>query len=624
MKNLFTFVFTLMVVNAFAQISCGTIPSPEFLDYYLSKDMSYLNETGSRDVNAIIYVPIQYHIVGTDAGTGYYPVKDLLAVHCQLNQRYSHAQIQFYMYNAPHYIKSTRFYTMSDNSVDRDMKTANNVTDVCNVYIVQDAISSGTTVCGYATFPGFGRQGIVVAKNCSNATSTTLAHEMGHFLGLPHTFSGWEGRDPTTAAATNNDEKVNGSNCATKGDRFCDTPADFYSDRWSCPYTGSKTDINGDLYRTVLDGGYFMSYSNDACQTKFSPLQEAEMNNVRRTSRVAMDAFIVPSTIDPASTTLVSPIAAVTGIAPFSSLIWNKSVDATHYHLLMSTSSSFNFNVIVDTILTDTTYKLYKAVTNTTYYWKVLPMTLAASCGTYTPTSSFTTSNLNAEVVLTPITCPGGIDGAINLSPSGGTPPYTYLWSNGDAFNVITDLGANNYTVTVTDLLSRVMIATITVPDGPLININIYPTATNQITADASGGNGAPYTYSWSNGVTTPQSSPNVGNVTVTVTDARGCSNSRTISYNGISDYDKYDQTISVFPNPVVNSDVSLNIIANEPGDATIKIFTMNGELLFEKNEQLIDGDNTFMLPTNKFTKGVYVVQVNELNITKNIRLIIQ
>ena len=623
MRKLFIFTLSLIVANTYAQSFCGTNPSPEFLEYYANKDMSYLANAGSRDVNAIIYVPIQYHIVGTDAGTGYYPTKDLLAVHCLLNQRYSRSQIQFYMYNAPHYIRSTRFYTMSDNSVDRDMKNANNITDVCNVYIVQDAKSSGTVVCGYATFPGFGRQGIVVSKSCSGTTSSTLAHEMGHFLGLLHTFSGWEGRDPTTDAATTNDEKVDGTNCASKGDRFCDTPADFYSDRWSCPYTGSKTDVNGDLYRTVLDGGFFMSYSNDACQTKFSLLQEAEMNNVRRTSRSAMDRFTVPSVANPASTSLLYPSPSATSVAPFTSLVWNKSIDATHYHVLMSTSSSFAFNVIVDTIVTDTTYRLFNSNTNTLYYWKVLPMTLGATCGTYTPTSSFTTSSINAAVVITSITCPGGNDGAINLSPSGGTPPYTFSWSNGDAFNVITDLVANNYTVTITDLLSRTMIATISMPDAPAININIFPSGASEITADATGGNGGPYTYSWSNGVTTPQSSPNVGNVTVSVTDSKGCTSTKTISYNGINDVD-YDKSIHIYPNPSLNIDAILSIEAIENSIAWIKISTINGENVYEKLENLIEGDNTYVLPTSKLAKGVYIVNVSSSFSNKNTRLIIQ
>lgn len=623
MKHIFLFFALCSTLLVQAQVYCGTEQSPEFMNYYYSKDMSYLDHAGSRDVNSIIYVPIQYHIVGTDAGAGYYPVKDLLAVHCLLNQRYTRSQIQFYMYAPPHYIRKTRYYNMSDANVDRDMKNENNIADVCNVYIVQDARSSGVTVCGYATFPGFGRQGIVVAKSCSDATSSTLAHEMGHFLGLPHTFSGWEGRDPFVDAATSTDERVDGSNCSTRGDRFCDTPADFISDRWSCPYTGAKTDFNGQLYRTVLDGTYFMSYSNDACQNKFSPLQEAEMYEVRTVNRSGMDRYTVPSVITPPATTAISPAASATSVAPFTSLTWNSSPGATYYHVIMSTSSGFTFNVIVDTILADTSYNLYNAAVSTTYYWKVLPITLGACCGTYTPTRSFTTSAMNAEVVLTSITCPGGADGAISVTPSGGTSPYTYLWSTSEVFSSITDLVAGTYSLTVTDLMGRIMRAEIAIPDGPAINIVISPTYIDQITAFPTGGNGGPYTYLWSNGVTTAQNSPAVGAVTVTVTDSRGCTATKSIDYTSVEAIQE-TSSVEVYPNPSSGENAVIRISTEQTDDAKITIYNVNGMLLHEMNAQLAEGDNTFILPVKAYSRGIYIVKVQSEAIRKNIRLSVQ
>lgn len=79
-----------------------------------------------------------------------------------------------------------------------------------------------------------------------------LVHELGHVLGLPHTFGP--------------DELVDGSNCATAGDGICDTPADggFYQpgvdvDMSTCTYIGTATDANGDLYAPMLNN--IMSYS---------------------------------------------------------------------------------------------------------------------------------------------------------------------------------------------------------------------------------------------------------------------------------------------------------------------------------------------------------------------------
>jgi hypothetical protein len=47
--------------------------------------------------------------------------------------------------------------------------------------------------------------------------------------------------------------------------------------------------------------------------------------------------------------------------------------------------------------------------------------------------------------------CPGSMDGYVNLSVSGGTPPYTYYWSNGQETQNISDLSKGEYSVTITD-----------------------------------------------------------------------------------------------------------------------------------------------------------------------------
>jgi hypothetical protein len=67
----------------------------------------------------------------------------------------------------------------------------------------------------------------------------TISHEVGHCLGLLHTFETAYGN-----------EYINGTNCSTRGDRVCDTQADPYTDAncfsaSSCNYTGSCQDPSG-------------------------------------------------------------------------------------------------------------------------------------------------------------------------------------------------------------------------------------------------------------------------------------------------------------------------------------------------------------------------------------------
>src|SRR5690606_18695873 len=57
----------------------------------------------------------------------------------------------------------------------------------------------------------------------------------------------------------------------------------------------------------------------------------------------------------------------------------------------------------------------------------------------------------DTEIVVTDAGCPDSEDGAIDLEPEDGTPPYTYDWSNGETTQDISGLGPGVYEVTITD-----------------------------------------------------------------------------------------------------------------------------------------------------------------------------
>ena len=130
------------------------------------------------------------------------------------------------------------------------------------------------------------------------------------------------------------------------------------------------------------------------------------------------------------------------------------------------------------------------------------------------------------------VLCTGAATGSVSVATSGGTPGYTYLWSNGSADQTATGLIAGTYTVTVTDANGCIKTASATVlqPATALsasitaqTNPNCQGNSTGAATVTASGGTGL-YTYLWIDGQTgATASNLGAGTYIVTVTDANGC-----------------------------------------------------------------------------------------------------
>ncbi|HTL81319.1 MAG TPA: T9SS type A sorting domain-containing protein [Bacteroidia bacterium] len=127
-------------------------------------------------------------------------------------------------------------------------------------------------------------------------------------------------------------------------------------------------------------------------------------------------------------------------------------------------------------------------------------------------------------------TCANTCNGMIQGSSSGGTGPYTYMWS--PAFQTMptaTNLCPGTYTLTVTDAVGCSGTTTAILTANNVVNVSVTTNnsgctaCTGTANATATGGQG-PLTYSWSNSATT-QFINNlcVGNYTVTVTDSIGC-----------------------------------------------------------------------------------------------------
>jgi hypothetical protein len=170
-----------------------------------------------------------------------------------------------------------------------------------------------------------------------------------------------------------------------------------------------------------------------------------------------------------------------------------------------------------------------------TYLVTVTDASLCAVSGSFTITQP--AAALNATTSVTNISCYGNATGMVTLTVTGGTAPFTYLWTRDEAgysgatTKDITGITAGTYNVTLTDAkgCSFSTTETVTQPAAALslsntpTNINCKGGSSGAIDLTVTGGTSA-YTYAWSNGATTQDlSSLIAGTYSCTVTDSNSC-----------------------------------------------------------------------------------------------------
>lgn len=199
-------------------------------------------------------------------------------------------------------------------------------------------------------------------------------------------------------------------------------------------------------------------------------------------------------------------------------------------------------------------------------------VTDANSCNSVLNVSISEPSNIMVLTAKNDASCNASTDGSIDLSVSGGTAPYTYVWNTGAVSEDLNNITAGNYSVTITDAkgCQRVVNTTITEPSA----ITITEAVTDA--GCASGANGAiditvvggtgPYTYSWSNGSTSEDlTNLAFGSYTITVTDSKGCSNAKVISVSEDSSINISETILNAECNGQSTGSITLNVTGGTP-----------------------------------------------------------
>ena len=170
---------------------------------------------------------------------------------------------------------------------------------------------------------------------------------------------------------------------------------------------------------------------------------------------------------------------------------------------------------------------------------------------------------LTYTTATTPATCNGYNDGAASISVTGGTIPYTYLWSSGNASNNISNLFAGTYSVTVTDNNGCVVTTAVTVDEPDILMVTLpadYKICDGTSTTISASGTGGsfPYQFQWNTGDNTENITVSPHQLTtysVTITDSHNCINSNSINIDIFPDLyiDAFANTDSVCPgDPIV------------------------------------------------------------------------
>lgn len=158
-------------------------------------------------------------------------------------------------------------------------------------------------------------------------------------------------------------------------------------------------------------------------------------------------------------------------------------------------------------------------------------------------TAAFVVKEPESLVVITEVQGPastGNADGKARLSAKGGIAPYIYKWDNGETAIAAAKLPPGPHTATVTDANGCTATASMDITENVLaLTVKMVEKAgikcagdKASLTVQVSGGK-APFTYSWNNPAVQGEggSGLETGTYTVTVTDAKGTSQTASISY---------------------------------------------------------------------------------------------
>ncbi|GAB2782066.1 hypothetical protein GCM10027275_27370 [Rhabdobacter roseus] len=325
------------------------------------------NKRGARlSATEPAYIPVRFHVLQRNNGADGATLTELNQALARANSKYLESGIQFYMAGStPNYIPSDTYYDF-DFTEETALTASHYVSSAINLYVVGTLTYYSSSVAGYAYYPATSAvSNRIFMRRDALLDGRTLIHELGHYFNLLHTFhnnssSNLALRELVTRAA--------GANCTITGDLLCDTPADPYglgnSNTQGCTYTGTVTDVNGQLFTPSLTN--IMSYY--FCGNDFTAGQHGRMADGLLLRQLPANQYVLNYA---SANALPSNLVATYGGQGVQVTFTDNSSDESGFQIERATAPGGPYLALAGLAPNVTSYLDNAIVTNTLYYYRV-------------------------------------------------------------------------------------------------------------------------------------------------------------------------------------------------------------------------------------------------------------